>query len=354
MDGIEGLVIRRERNLGRITLDRPKALNALTLTMVQGLTAALDRWETDDQISVIVLDGAGDRAFCAGGDIKSIYEADRSDGNALARTFWREEYALDYRIATYPKPIVVLMSGIVMGGGAGLGVNARFRVVDENANFAMPETGIGLVPDVGASYFLARVPGEGGTYLSLTGRTIDPANMIAGGLADYLILRRNRAAMLDGLDEVAWKGLRTFDEVAAILSAHAAPPGPANLAEGINLDRLFAGNSVEAIIARLRDEHSEWAERTLQILAGKSPTTLKIALRAIRTGRTLPDLAAALAMEFRIVCRIAERPEFYEGVRAAVIDKDRAPVWRPATLEEVGTADIDVYFASLGDDELRL
>ncbi len=354
MDGVEGLVIRRERSIGRITLDRPKALNALTLTMVRGLTEALDRWAADDQISMILMDGAGDRAFCAGGDIKSIYEADRSNGNELARTFWREEYALDYKIATYPKPIVVLMGGIVMGGGAGLAVNARFRVVDENANFAMPETGIGLVPDVGASHFLSRVPGEGGTYLSLTGRTIDPASMIACGLADYKILRRNRADMLDGLDEIVWKGPETFAEVDAILKAHASPPGPSTLADGVNINRLFAGDTVEEIIERLKEDHSEWAERTLEILAGKSPTTLKIALRAIRAGRMMKNLASTLKMEFRVVCRIAERHEFYEGVRAAVVDKDRKPVWKPATLDEVSNADIDAYFASLGEDELKL
>ncbi len=354
MDEFEGLVIRRERGLGRITLDRPKALNALTITMVRGLWATLQRWADDPNISVIVLDGAGDRAFCAGGDIKSLYEADRSNGNVLARTFWREEYALDNLIATYPKPIVVLISGIVMGGGAGLAVNARFRIVDETANFAMPETGIGLLPDVGASRFLSRMPGEAGTYLALTGRTIDATNMITGGLADVLVLRRDRARMLDGLDEVEGAGRDSFAAVERVLKDVASPPGAGKLADGVGLDRVFSGSSVEAIVGRLAEDGSEWAERTRAIILAKSPTTLKLALSALRRARTLPDLAETLKMEFRVVCRIAEGAEFYEGVRAAVIDKDRNPKWHPATLAEVSDETIASYFEPLGDDELRL
>ncbi len=353
MDGIEGLVVRRERSLGRITLDRPKALNALTLTMVRGLTDTLTRWATDPQISMIVLDGAGDRAFCAGGDIKSIYEADRGNRNQHARAFWREEYVLDHMIATYPKPIVVLIGGIVMGGGAGLAVNARFRVVDERANFAMPETGIGLIPDVGGTRFLSHMPGETGTYLALTGRTIDATNMITGGLADVLVLRRDRARLLDGLDEITTTGPEAFHAVDAVLKTCASPPGSSSLADGINLDRLFAGDSIEEIHARLAADTSDWSQRTAQLIASRAPISLKLTLRALRHARTLPDLAATLKMEFRVVCRIAEHTEFYEGVRAAVIDKDRNPNW-PSRLEDVSEAEVESYFAPLGDEELKL
>lgn len=354
MDGFEGLVIRRERGLGRITLDRPKALNALTLTMVRGLAATLQRWANDPQISLIVLDGAGDRAFCAGGDIKSIYEADRSNGNVHARTFWREEYVLDHMIATYPKPIVALISGIVMGGGAGLAVNARFRMVDETARFAMPETGIGLIPDVGGTRFLSRMPGEAGTYLALTGRTIDATNMIAGGLADVLVLRRDRARMLDGLDEIDTTGPEAFALVEKVLTAACSPPGPPSLADGINIDRMFAGDDVSAILDRLEEDGSEFAQRTAMLILGQSPTSLKLTLAALRKARTLPDLAATLRMEFRLVCRIAEGHDFYEGVRAAVVDKDRNPVWRPATLAEVSDETVAAYFAPLGEAELQI
>jgi enoyl-CoA hydratase len=353
-EGIEGLVIRRERSLGRITLDRPKALNALTLTMVRGLATTLKRWASDPQISVIVLDGAGDRAFCAGGDIKSLYEADRSDGNQHARMFWREEYPVDHLIATYPKPIVVLMSGIVMGGGAGLAVNARFRVVDETANFTMPETGIGMLPDVGGSWFLSRMPGETGTYLALTGRTIDAGAMITGGLADVFVPRRDRARLLDTLDEVTSAGAEAFAAVAAALSDCASDPGPGLIADHINLDRLFAGDSVEAILDRLAEDGGEWAQRTAQLMLGRSPTCQKLALTALRRARHLPDLAAALTMEYRVVCRIAESHDFYEGIRAAVVDKDRSPNWQPARLADVSRAEVAAYFAPLGDDELKV
>jgi enoyl-CoA hydratase len=353
-DGIEGLVVRRERGLGRITLDRPKALNALTLEMVRGLATTLRRWASDPQISVIVLDGAGDRAFCAGGDIKSIFEADRSDGNAHARTFWREEYVLDHMISTYPKPIVALVSGIVMGGGAGLSVHARFRMVDETARFAMPETGIGLIPDVGGTRFLSRMPGEVGTYLALTGRTIDATNMIAGGLADVLVLRRDRARMLDGLDEIDATGPEAFALVDKVLQAASSPPGPPSFADGINIDRIFAGDDVDAILGRLAEDGSEWAQRTAMLILGQSPTSLKLTLAALRKARALPDLAETLKMEFRVVCRIAEAHDFYEGVRAAVVDKDRNPNWQPAALAEVSDAMVAAYFEPLGEAELQI
>lgn len=350
----EGLVIRRERSLGRITLDRPKALNALTLTMVRGLWITLNAWTEDPSIAVVVLDGAGDRAFCAGGDIKSIFEADRSNGNAYARTFWREEYALDHLISTYPKPIVALMSGIVMGGGAGLAVNARFRVVDETVTFAMPETSIGLIPDVGGSRFLSHMPGETGTYLGLTGRSIDGAQMIAGGLADAYVPRRNRANLLDGLDEITTAGMETFPVVQTLLKTAASQVTPAPIADGFNLDRLFAGDRVETILEQLAADGSEWAHRTIDLLAVKSPTSLKLTLRALREARSLPDLAGSLKLEYRVVCRIAAEADFYEGVRAAVVDKDRNPRWQPARLDEVTDAAIDAYFAPLGAAELTL
>lgn len=354
MDGIEGLVIRVERKIGRITLDRPKALNALTLTMVRGLVTTLTRWASDPNVSVILLDGAGDRAFCAGGDIKSIFDADRSNGNPHARTFWREEYALDHMIATYPKPIVALISGIVMGGGAGLAINARFRVVDERATFAMPETGIGLIPDVGASRFLSGMPGEAGTYLGLTGRSINAATMIATGLADAFVLRRDRARLLDGLDEITTTGAQSFAAVESVLKSCGSDPGPGSLANTDDLDQVFSGDTVETILDHLDQHGSDWARETAELIRGRSPTSLKLTLSALRRARDLPDLATSLAMEFRVVCRIAEGVDFYEGVRAAVIDKDRNPAWNPARLADVTDETIDWYFASLGGEELKL
>jgi enoyl-CoA hydratase len=354
MNGIEGLVIRRERNLGRVTLDRPKALNALTLDMVRGLTTALVDWADDPRISVIVLDGAGDRAFCAGGDIRSIFDADRANGNTYARSFWREEYMLNHLISTYRKPIVALMSGIVMGGGAGLSVHARFRMVDETSRFAMPETGIGLFPDVGGSRFLSRMPGETGTYLALTGKIIDATDMLFGGLADVLVLRRDRAQLLDMLDEIDSAGPEAFTRVDTGLRELASPPGPASLSDRATIDRVFTGNEVEAILARLDAEGSEWSSRTAELMRTKSPTSMKITLAALRRGRALPDLKATLAMEYRIACRVAAGRDFYEGVRATLIDKDRNPKWQPARLEDVSDADVAAFFAPLGVDELTL
>ena len=354
----EGLVIARQGRVGRITLDRPKALNALTLAMVHGIAAALEDFAGDDGIAAVVLDAAGERAFCAGGDIKSLYEAERGDGNRLARGFWRDEYALDHRIQTFPKPIVVLIGGIVMGGGAGLAINARFRVVDATTRFAMPETGIGLFPDVGASRFLSRMPGESGTYLSLTGESIGAADMLATGLADVFLPRADWEGLVGLLAGLETTGAAAFTEVSAVLSEisapHATVAGPARVAAIDGLDRLFAGDSVGAIVAALQAEGSDWAVATAATLLAKSPTSQKIALRALRQGRDLPDLAAVLTMEFRIVCRIAEGRDFYEGVRAAVIDKDRQPRWQPDRLDAVSEAMIDLYFAPLGADDLGL
>ncbi len=353
MAEFEGLIVNREGRTGRIILDRPRALNALTIDMVRGMAATLDAWEADPQIAVVVVTASGDRAFCAGGDIKAIHDAGRSAGNPLARQFWREEYRLDLRIASYSKPIVVFISGLVMGGGAGIAINAQFRVVSSTTRFAMPETGIGLIPDVGASHFLSRMPGETGTYLSLTGASIDAADMLAAGLADAFITQSARADLIDRLNDIA-VGKAGFADVEAILAEFHVPQAPSKLAALKDIDTLFAGDSVEAILARLEADGSAWAQATVASMREKSPTSQKLALAALRRGRDLPDLAAALAMEFRVVCRIAEHDDFYEGVRATVVDKDKAPHWQPDRLDQVGEADIAAYFAPLSGTEREL
>jgi len=354
MDGIDGLVIRRERSLGRITLDRPRQLNALTLPMLHGLIEVLTRWADDPQIGLIVLDGAGDKAFCGGCDLKPLYEASRENGHALARDFWRTQYSLAWKIATYPKPIVAIITGIVMDGGAGVAINARFRTVDEMATFAMPQTGLGLIPDAGASRFLSRMPGEAGTYLALTGHAIDASTMIAGGLADGLILRRDRARLLDALDEIADDGQDRFRAVGNALKACATPPGPASLADRRCIDQFFAGDRVETIIERLTEDGSDWARRTALAMQEKSPTSLVLALQALRRARLQQDLAATLKMEYRVATRLAETGDLYEGIRAAVIDRDRRPSWQPARLADVPDAAIDAFFRPLGAAELAL
>jgi enoyl-CoA hydratase len=331
--------------LGLVTLNRPQALNAFTLEMYRRLDSVLRAWESDPAIGVVAIQGAGDRAFCAGGDIRAIYEAGQgaarrrigqnrpTAGPGLTRDFFREEYRLIHRVHRYAKPYIALIDGITMGGGAGMALNGRYRVATERTVFAMPENGIGLFPDVGATRFLNACPGRIGRYLGLTGARLGAADVLYCGLATHFVPFERLDALLGAL--AAGEDFAGF----------AADPGPPPLqTRRVEIDRLFAADTVEAILAGLD-------EATRKSLLRGSPTSLKIFLRQMEVGRDF-DLDAALRLEFRISQHVMAGHDFYEGVRALIIDRDQKPAWRPATLGEVDAATVESYFASLGDGEL--
>ncbi len=335
--------IERRGAAGVIVLNRPKALNALTLTMVRLMAAALDAWQDDPSVTRVVIGGAGEKAFCAGGDIRRLYDLGRAGDHDQQLTFWREEYQLNERIRTYPKPIVALIDGIVMGGGVGVSVNASHRVAGERFSFAMPEVGIGFFPDVGGTYFLPRLERRAGVYLALTGLRANAGDALAFGLAGTFVPSAAFGPLAQALE--------SGDEVGATLARFAAEPQPSVLmAEGDGLETCFALDSRAAILSGL-----EAAERKGLAFAGparaamltNSPTSQALALRQMALG-LMVDFDEALRIEYRVVSRICRGHDFYEGVRAVIIDKDNRPAWSAPPSE----AEIDGYFAPLGDLEL--
>jgi len=341
------VLLRREGRAGRITLNRPKALNALTLGMVRQIAPVLAEWARDPGIAHVVLDGAGDRALCAGGDVISLYTA-RVDGSHGARTFWREEYALDAAIHRYPKPFVPIMHGIVMGGGVGVSAHARggTRVVTEKSRIAFPETTIGLIPDVGGTWLLSRAPDATGPYLALMGAPLDAADAIHTGFADVYVPSCRVPELIARLCEGT-------EPAANVLAAMRESPGVSNLAGALRtrVDACFGEATVEGIRSALERDGSDWARKTLADLAVRSPTALKTTLAAIRRARQLRSLEDALNIEFLLCTNLYEDGEFIEGVRALLVDKDKAPKWRPATLEEVSDARVARQFAPLADGD---
>lgn len=328
------VLVRRAGGLGRLTLNRPRALNALDLGMIETLGAALDAWEHDIDIQLVMLDGTGERGLCAGGDIRGLYEQIvGGDPDGMGR-FLRAEYALDARIAEYPKPIVVLADGITMGGGIGLAGHAPVRIVTERSKLAMPETRIGFTPDAGGSWLLARAPGRIGEYLALTGASMDGSDAIYAGFADHFVPSAHLGDLRDALQTRADPSIPTelvqlFDET----------PQPSALAAQRDwIDDAFAADSVAEIAERLRARPEAAASATADVLAELSPTALAVALDAVRRARTLPDLRAALAQEYGLALWfVATQPDLVEGIRAQVVDKDRSPRWRPATIAELTT-----------------
>jgi enoyl-CoA hydratase len=358
-DGGE-ILLGREGGLATLTLNRPKALNALTLDNYRRIDPALRAWEADPSVHAVVVRGAGDRAFCAGGDVRAVYEAGRGSGGdpALTAIFFREEYELIRRIHRFTKPYIAIIDGITMGGGAGISVNGAYRIATERTLFAMPETGIGLFPDVGATCFLNRCPGHVGRYLGLTGARLNAEDALYCGVATHFV-EHNRAekvaATLAGILRDA-KAERSL--IDATLDRCAVVRGPAPLAAlQPAIDRCFAGDSVETILDTLAAEaavgpQAAWAEETRASLLTKSPTSLKITLRQLTIGRDY-DLETALALEYRLTQHVMAAHDFYEGVRAMLIDRDQKPRWRPVTLAEVSDSMIDAYFTPIGDRELR-
>jgi enoyl-CoA hydratase len=340
----EALIERRGR-AGVIVLNRPRALNALTLTMVRLMAAALDAWERDPAVARIVLRGAGEKAFCAGGDIRRLYEFGRAGDHAAQLDFWREEYQLNARIRAYPKPVVALIDGIVMGGGVGVSINAAHRVAGERFLFAMPEVGIGFFPDVGATYILPRLPHRFGSYFALTGLRATAGDAVALGLAQTFAPSAAFAPLAEALEREG--------SVEEVLQRFTAPPPPSPLArEAEAIAESFAGDDRDAILAALEKAEATGATFAAPARAAmleKSPTSQAIALRQMAIGRGL-DFAEAMRTEFRVVSRIARGHDFYEGVRAVLIDKDNRPRWAPPPTRQ----EIDAYFAPLGSDELAI
>jgi enoyl-CoA hydratase len=343
IDESTGIRLERRGGLATIVLDRPRALNALTHTMVRGIASALTAWEHDPTVHTVLLTGAGERGFCAGGDVVAIH-ADAVSGGSGALDFWRDEYTLNARIARYTKPIVALMRGLTLGGGVGLAGHARHRVVTGDSAVGMPETIIGFVPDVGGTWLLSHAPGEVGTFLALTGTPTDAAGAIFSGLADVFVPSDRLEALVAELAE-------DDGEPSAVIARFTADPGPSALAADRSwIDRCFAADRVEDILATLRSEGRVGVAETIE---ARSPTALAVSLAAVRSARTLPNLEAALVQEFRVASRFLRVPDLAEGIRAQLIDKDRAPRWNPATLADIDAEFVDTFFAPLPDD-LRL
>jgi enoyl-CoA hydratase len=322
----------RDSSVGHLTLDRPEAINALDLGMVEALARALDAWEHDPDIQIVLLDGAGDRGLCAGGDVRGLYDQILAGRAEDAATFFRAEYALNARIAEYPKTVVVFADGITMGGGVGLSGHAAVRVVTERSKVAMPETRIGFTPDVGGSWLLGRAPGRTGEYLGLTGATMDAADAIYAGFADHLVPSERLGDLHDALvtradPQTPTELVLLFDETAPASGLEQARPW---------IDDAFSAPTVTAIIERLRARVEPEAAATADTLDALSPTALAVTLAAVRSARELSGLRAALAQEFALVEWFATtQPDLVEGIRAQLVDKDRAPKWQPATLHDL-------------------
>jgi len=331
----ESLITGRDGRAGRILLNRPKSLNAIDLPMIRAMTKILLEWRDDPTVQLVIVEGAGDRAFCAGGDIVDL-RANAMEGKVGdVEAFFSEEYELNKIIAAYPKPYVSLIDGVCMGGGIGVSIYGAYRVASEHALFAMPETIIGFFPDIGGTWFLPRLPGELGSYLGLTGARVRGADSVRAGFATHYVPRERIPALNAALAADGAGALGAFAETL---------PAGTLADEREAIDRVFAGDSVPDIVARLKAEGTEWAAATLKLLNGVSPTACVWTLRAMRAGANL-NLAEALAVELRMTRVITKHPDFIEGVRAALVDRDRNPKWSPANLTDVDPATIDRVFA---------
>jgi enoyl-CoA hydratase len=342
------VLVRKLGALRHITLNRPKALNAITLEMAETMTAFMREWVDDPAVGTVLIDGAGGRAFAAGGDIRALYDAAKS-GDLLPERFWATEYHLNVLIARYPKPVITIMDGLVMGGGVGLSAHAAHRIVTERSSVAMPEVGIGFFPDVGVSFPLSRAPGYIGTYLALTGNRIAAADTIYGGLADIHIptarLTELPAALAD---------CRDADEVRARVGALSSAPSPGLLRAAQSwIDRSYGTDTLEDIIDRLSGCDVNDARAALETMLRASPTSLKITLRNLRTAASFKRVEESFVQDYRIALACIAGHDFIEGIRAALVDKDRAPVWRPDRLEAVTPDIVDRHFKSVGALELK-
>ncbi len=342
----------REGGVGTVLLNRPQALNAFTFGMYRRFDPALRAWADDPQIHAVLIEGAGDRAFCAGGDVRAVYEAGKgiSGDPSFTSVFFAEEYRIISFIHHFPKPYIAILDGITMGGGAGVSVNGAYRVATEKTMFAMPETGIGLFPDVGATRFLNLCPGRIGRYLGLTGARLGAADALYCGFATHFVPRERVAELKAALTGLVWQPGKEQAQTEAVLARFTADPGPPPLAAKCAvIDSCFAGDSIEAILDTLQSETGDpqWAEEVRALLLTKSPTSLRITLRQLVLGQGL-DLEDVLRLEYRMTQHVMAAHDFYEGVRAALVDRDQKPRWRPASLAGFDEAAAEAYFAPLG------
>ncbi|MDK2766495.1 MAG: enoyl-CoA hydratase/isomerase family protein [Sphingomonas sp.] len=339
----EDVLISVEGKVGRIRLNRPKAIHALNTDMCAAILDALTAWRSDTAIEAVMIDHAEGRGFCAGGDIRMLATSGADDG-AAARDFFRVEYQMNHALFTCAKPIVAFMDGITMGGGVGLSQPARYRVATENTKFAMPETGIGLFPDVGGGWYLSRLPGRIGQYLAVTGHRLDGAECVALGLATHYLAA-------DRLDDAKARILADPQAIEAVLTDLATPtPEAGILALRDAIDRLFASDRLEDIIAALEADPGEWAMQQRADIAGKSPQSMKVSLKLLLDGATMPTFEDEMRQEYAVATRVVQRHDFIEGVRALIIDKDNHPRWDPATPDGVSDHLIDQIFAPLPED----
>lgn len=346
------ILTRIDGTVGRLSLNRPSAIHALTLDMVHAMTQALIAWQGDDAVTNIIIDHAaapdGDpkksRGFCAGGDIAFLRQSAVGDGGVSGRRFFHDEYRLNHLLFTYAKPVVAFMDGITMGGGVGISQPATYRIATENTRLAMPETGIGLFPDVGGGWYLSRLAGRLGQYLALTGARIDGGECLWAGLATHYL----ESAALEG----AKARIAAGEAPGTVLDAMSSAPAQSKIAaHASDIARHFASDVLEDILASLAADGGDWAKSTLATLASKSPQTCKVALRQLHDSLSCADFAANMVMEYRIAARVLTRPDFAEGVRAVIIDKNNAPRWNPPTAEGVTDALIDGIFAPLPTNE---
>ncbi len=334
-----------KHGVGRITLNRPKAINALNHAMVREIATTLDKWATDDGIDTVLLVGAGERGLCAGGDIVSIYH-DAKEGGSGSKDFWRDEYVLNAVIGRFDKPYVAIMDGVVMGGGVGLSAHANTRIVTERSKIAMPEVGIGFIPDVGGTHLLAHAPGELGTHLALTTARMDAADAIAAGFADHYMPSDKLEAFYEALETGTLPdALDAFTEP--------APDSALEAARGW-IDDAYSADTVEEILTRLRANENPDAAKAADDIESKSPVALKVTLKSIRRAAEASSLEQVLNDEYRVSLASLNSHDLVEGIRAQVVEKDRNPKWSPATLADVTQDEVDKYFESLGDSELGL
>ncbi len=345
----EDVLIRKNGPIGHITLNRPKALHSLTLEMCHAMSSALDEWAGDNAIEAIILDHVeGSRGFCAGGDINLLRDSALNDGGVSGRRFFHDEYQLNHQMFAYPKPIVAFMDGITMGGGVGISQPAKFRVATENTRFAMPETGIGLFPDVGGGWYLSRLGGRLGQFLALTGARLDGSECLWTGLATHYVPS-------EMLEDIKARIVERPGRISGILSEPVGTPPDARIeANALKIAKHFASDRYEDILESLEaaiEEGDDWAQKERDTLGTKSPQTCKVALRQLAKSAQLADFADNMRMEYRIASRVLTRPDFAEGVRAVIVDKTGDPKWDPATPPEVSVELIDSIFAPLPADE---
>ncbi len=335
------VLTRVEGGVGFLTLNRPKALNSLTHTMVTAMDAALTAWESDTAVRAVVINGAGDRGLCAGGDVVAIYHSAKA-GGAEARRFWFDEYRLNARIGRYPKPYIACMDGIVMGGGVGVGAHGSVRVVTDTSTIAMPEVGIGFIPDVGGTFLLSRSPGNLGLHAALTGAPFSGADAIALGLADHYVA---------SADIEAFTARIVADGIDSALGDHAQEPPPSRLAAQRDwIDQCYSGDTVTDIIAALRGHDVEPANDAADIISTRSPIALDVTLKAVRRAAELDTLERVLVQEYRVSCAALRSHDLVEGIRAQLVDKDRNPQWSPASLAAVTEDAVSAYFAPADPD----